>query len=170
MAQPPQREFRFLGHGTRLGIPNEQRLRSGRTETDLGTVGTTAEVFPSWGCCANTTPNRRRHERGRHAPDEGAPRAQNLPPIMERICCATVSRSRCPHRKAHTSSTLHVRGCRPSGSTTELLARNIQNFRVARWASFAGWRQGIAALRQPHPVAELFVRTHGASHRRATCC
>ena len=145
---------------------NEQRLRSGRTEADLGTVGQPPGV-PYPGAAARIRRQIEGHERGRRPGRGAAPRAasQNLPPIMERILLRNGIPEPMPRIEGtYLYQTLHVRGRRPLwlDRHTELLARNIQELFGLRWApDLRRLEAEIAALLDAnrHPVAgSSFVR------------
>lgn len=150
-----------------MGHPaNEQRLRSGRTEADLGTVGQPPSV-PHPGAAARIRRQIEGHERGRRPGRGAAPRAasQNLPPIMERILLRNGIPEPMPRIEGtYLYQTLHVRGRRPLwlDRHTELLARNIQELFGLRWApNLRRLEAEIAALLDAnrHPVAgSSFVR------------
>ena len=166
VAQPPQGSSVSLGHGTHRHPANEQRLRSGRTEADLGTVGQPPGV-PYPGAAARIRRQIEGHERGRRPGRGAAPRAasQNLPPIMERILLRNGIPEPMPRIEGtYLYQTLHVRGRRPLwlDRHTELLARNIQELFGLRWApDLRRLEAEIAALLDAnrHPVAgSSFVR------------
>ena len=160
--QPPQGSSVSLGHGTHRHPANEQRLRSGRTEADLGTVGQPPSV-PHPGAAARIRRQIEGHERGRRPGPRAA--SQNLPPIMERILLRNGIPEPMPRIEGtYLYQTLHVRGRRPLwlDRHTELLARNIQELFGLRWApDLRRLEAQIATLLDAnrHPVAgSSFVR------------
>ena len=113
----------------------------------------------------------------------GAPDGELLRELLLKIflqywnasCCATVSRSRCPASKAHTSIRRFMSGdAAPSGSTA------TRNCWLAIYKSFSGcagpptfadWRHRSPLCSTPTVTPSQALRSYAwPSHRRATCC